>query len=108
MASLDWLVIALYFGGMLGLAWWVIKKGKDTIDDCFLAGRNLGFWIIGASIFASNIGSEHLVGLSGSGATSGVALAQSSFALLVQHVMTAGLRRLAVAELLAAYLYFTG
>ncbi|MBM4169534.1 MAG: sodium/solute symporter [Ignavibacteria bacterium] len=75
MASLDWLVIALYFGGMLGLAWWVIKKGKDTTDDYFLAGRNLGFWIIGASIFASNIGSEHLVGLSGSGATSGVALA---------------------------------
>jgi solute:Na+ symporter, SSS family len=75
MAWLDWLVIGVYFGGMLGLAWWVIKKGKDTTDDYFLAGRNLSFWIIGASIFASNIGSEHLVGLSGSGATSGVALA---------------------------------
>jgi SSS family solute:Na+ symporter len=75
MTSLDWLVIALYFGGLLGLTWWVIKKGKDTADDYFLAGRNLGWWIVGASIFASNIGSEHLVGLAGAGATSGVALA---------------------------------
>ncbi|HLF19345.1 MAG TPA: sodium:solute symporter, partial [Bacteroidota bacterium] len=75
MTSLDWLVIASYFIGLLGLAWWVIKKGKDTADDYFLAGRNLGWWIVGASIFASNIGSEHLVGLAGAGATSGVALA---------------------------------
>ena len=75
MTTLDWLVIALYFGGLLGLAWWVIRKSRDTADDYFLAGRNLSWWIVGASIFASNIGSEHLVGLAGSGATDGVALA---------------------------------
>jgi len=75
MASWDWLVIACYFTGLLALAWWVIRKGKDTADDYFLAGRNLGWWVVGASIFASNIGSEHLVGLAGAGATSGVALA---------------------------------
>jgi len=75
MTTLDWLVIAAYFLGLFGLAWWVILKNKDTADDYFLAGRNLGWWIVGASIFASNIGSEHLVGLAGSGATSGVALA---------------------------------
>ena len=75
MTTLDWIVIAIYFTGLLALAWWVIKKGKDTADDYFLAGRNLGWWIVGASIFASNIGSEHLVGLAGSGATSGVAMA---------------------------------
>lgn len=75
MTFLDWLVVFLYFGGLLGLAWWVIRKGKDTADDYFLAGRNLGWMVVGASIFASNIGSEHLVGLAGSGATSGVALA---------------------------------
>jgi len=75
MILLDWLVIALYFIGLLGLAWWVIKKGKDTTTDYFLAGRDLGWWIVGGSIFASNIGSEHLVGLAGAGATSGVALA---------------------------------
>ncbi|MGD1071024.1 MAG: sodium:solute symporter [Bryobacteraceae bacterium] len=73
--SLDWLMIALYFGVLLCVAWWVVKKGKDSTTDYFLAGRNLGWWIIGASIFASNIGSEHIVGLAGSGATSGVAMA---------------------------------
>src|SRR6059058_1036160 len=71
----DWLVIAIYFGILLAVAWWVVKKGKDSAADYFLAGRNLGWWVIGASIFASNIGSEHVVGLAGAGATSGVALA---------------------------------
>jgi SSS family solute:Na+ symporter len=75
MHPVDWLVIALYFGILLAIAWWVIGKAKDTPDDYFLAGRNLGWFIIGASIFASNIGSEHLVGLAGSGATDGVAMA---------------------------------
>jgi SSS family solute:Na+ symporter len=75
MHLVDWLVIALYFGILLAIAWWVIGKAKDTPDDYFLAGRNLGWFIIGASIFASNIGSEHLVGLAGSGATDGVAMA---------------------------------
>ena len=71
----DWVVIAIYFGILLSVAWWVVKRGKDSAADYFLAGRNLGWWIIGASIFASNIGSEHVVGLAGAGATSGVALA---------------------------------
>jgi SSS family solute:Na+ symporter len=73
--ALDWLAIAAYFGVIIGLAWWVILKNKDTADDYFLAGRNLGWFLVGASIFASNIGSEHLVGLAGSGATDGVAMA---------------------------------
>jgi SSS family solute:Na+ symporter len=72
---LDWLMIAIYFGILMTVAWWVVRKGKDSAADYFLAGRNLGWWVIGASIFASNIGSEHIVGLAGSGATSGVALA---------------------------------
>lgn len=72
---LDWTVIALYFSILLCVAWWVVRRGKDSAADYFLAGRNLSWWIIGASIFASNIGSEHVVGLAGAGATSGVALA---------------------------------
>ena len=75
LAALDWLMIALYFGILLGVAWWVVRKSKDTAADYFLAGRNLGWWVVGASIFASNIGSEHVVGLAGSGATDGVAMA---------------------------------
>src|SRR5581483_8359556 len=73
--GVDWVVIAIYFGILMGVAWWVVKRCKDSAADYFLAGRNLGWWIIGASIFASNIGSEHVVGLAGAGATSGVALA---------------------------------
>ena len=75
MHTLDYLIILLYFAGLFGLAWWVIRQNRDTADDYFLAGRNLSWWIVGASIFASNIGSEHLVGLAGSGATDGVAMA---------------------------------
>ncbi len=75
MEFLDWLMILGYFAILFGIAWWVILKGKDTADDYFLAGRNLGWFIVGASIFASNIGSEHLVGLAGSGCTDGVAMA---------------------------------
>ena len=66
--SIDWIVIAAYFLILLGVAWWVIlQKQKDT-EDYFLAGRNVGWFVVGASIFASNIGSEHVVGLAGNGA----------------------------------------
>jgi solute:Na+ symporter, SSS family len=75
LTGIDWLMIALYFSVLLGVAWWVVKRRKDTAADYFLAGRNLAWWIIGASIFASNIGSEHIVGLAGQGATDGVAMA---------------------------------
>ena len=75
MSGLDWIVIGLYFALLLGLTWWSVRQDRNTADDYFLAGRHLGWVVVGASIFASNIGSEHLVGLAGAGATSGVALA---------------------------------
>ncbi|MFT3783207.1 MAG: sodium:solute symporter [Nibricoccus sp.] len=75
LGGLDWLAIVGYFAILAGVGYWVVKKSKNTADDYFLAGRNLGWWVIGASIFASNIGSEHIVGLAGSGAKDGVALA---------------------------------
>src|SRR5229473_519720 len=75
MAGLDWVIIGSYFTLLLAVAWWVARRNRDTPDDYFLAGRNLGWFLVGASIFASNIGSEHVVGLAGAGATSGVALA---------------------------------
>jgi SSS family solute:Na+ symporter len=71
----DWLVVGGYFALLLALAWWVILQSKNTTADYFLAGRHLGWVIVGASIFASNIGSEHLVGLAGTGATDGVVYA---------------------------------
>ena len=68
-------MIGGYFTLLLGVAWWVVARSKNTAADYFLAGRNLSWWIVGASIFASNIGSEHVVGLAGSGAKDGVAMA---------------------------------
>jgi len=73
--AIDWIIIVGYFTIILGLAWWVIRQQKKDSEDYFLAGRNLSWFVVGASIFASNIGSEHLVGLAGSGTTDGVAMA---------------------------------
>lgn len=74
MTSLDWTVIGLYFACIAGIALWCSRRLKNT-TDYFLAGRNAGFFLIGASIFSSNIGSEHVVGLAGQGATTGLAMA---------------------------------
>ncbi len=56
------------------VAWWYGRHQKDSVDY-FLAGRNAGWIVIGASIFTSNIGSEHIVGLAGQGASTGMAMA---------------------------------
>src|SRR5688500_3428646 len=79
LAALDWVVIAVYFGLTFGVAIWATIKERasaGTTKDYFLAGRNAGWFLVGGSLFASNIGSEHLVGLAGTGAASGVAVAQ--------------------------------
>ena len=75
LVTLDWIVIGIYFLLLMGIAWWVIRQKQENSEDYFLAGRNVGWFIVGASIFASNIGSEHLVGLAGAGADSGMPLA---------------------------------
>ncbi len=67
--TLDWISISLYFLVLAGIAVWVIRKKEDNTEDYFLAGRNVGWFVVGASIFASNIGSEHVVGLAGTGAS---------------------------------------
>ncbi|MCB0647410.1 MAG: sodium:solute symporter [Saprospiraceae bacterium] len=66
--TFDWLTIGLYFAVLLGIAFWVIRGKKSDTEDYFLAGRNVGWFVVGCSIFASNIGSEHVVGLAGAGA----------------------------------------
>lgn len=66
--TLDWAVIGVYFLVLLGIALWVITQRQKNTEDYFLAGRNIGWFVVGASIFASNIGSEHVVGLAGAGA----------------------------------------
>ena len=76
---LDWLILAV---GVLGIVWAVyraIKKDKEKMKGAdsqdYLFGKGEPWYIIGAAIFAANIGSEHLVGLAGTGAKSGVGMA---------------------------------
>lgn len=66
--TLDWIVISIYFAILFGVAIWVILQKTENTEDYFLAGRNIGWFVVGSSIFASNIGSEHVVGLAGTGA----------------------------------------
>jgi len=74
-SSWDWAIVALYFVANTAICiWCALQKEKDTADY-FLASRNAGWFLIGSSIFASNIGAEHLIGLAGSGASSGMAFA---------------------------------
>ncbi|MFT7462937.1 MAG: SSS family solute:Na+ symporter [Pseudohongiellaceae bacterium] len=72
--TLDWILIGLYFLVIAGIAAWSSRRIGNT-KDYFLAGRNMGWFVVGTSLFASNIGSEHIVGLAGNGATSGMAMA---------------------------------
>uniref|UniRef100_A0A8C9JDR0 Sodium/glucose cotransporter 1-like n=1 Tax=Panthera tigris altaica TaxID=74533 RepID=A0A8C9JDR0_PANTA len=74
-SALDILVMVLYFLLVLGIGLWaILSSSRGTVDDFFLAGRNLAWWPIGASLFASSIGSGHFMGLAGIGATSGIAI----------------------------------
>ncbi|MFH0842283.1 MAG: sodium:solute symporter [Bacteroidota bacterium] len=75
MGTLDWIVLGIFCLALVGIIVWVLKKKEETSTDYFLAGRDATWLAIGASIFASNIGSEHLVGLAGTGASSGMAFA---------------------------------
>ncbi|XP_053116751.1 sodium/glucose cotransporter 2 isoform X4 [Hemicordylus capensis] len=69
-------VICLYFLAVIGVGLWsMCRTNRSTVGGYFLAGRNMAWWPIGASLFASNIGSGHFVGLAGTGAANGLAVA---------------------------------
>src|SRR2546425_2058286 len=70
----DIAVIAAYFLVLAGIGYWAARREKNVSADFFLASRDVGWFAVGASLFASNIGSEHLVGLAGTGAASGLAV----------------------------------
>ncbi len=75
MAILDWVILILFLLCLIGIVIWVIKGKSDNTSDYFLSGRSETWLAVGAAIFAANIGSEHLVGLAGAGAESGMAMA---------------------------------
>ena len=72
--TLDWGILFLFFVVLASIIYYVIKQKQESSEDYFLAGRNLGWFVLGASIFASNIGSEHIVGLAGTAANSGMVM----------------------------------
>jgi SSS family solute:Na+ symporter len=74
LTALDWIVVGAYFLLLLAVVLFELRR-QSTATDYFLAGRNVGFFAVGGSIFASNIGSEHIVGLAGQGASTGLAVA---------------------------------
>ena len=69
---IDLAIIGLYFAVIFGIGFYFSRKER-TSEDYFLASRNIGWFAIGASLFVSNISTEHFIGLAGSGATSGLA-----------------------------------
>ena len=75
MHLLDWIVIGLFCVALIAIVIWVLKQKQNSSSDYFLGGKDATWIAIGASIFASNIGSEHLIGLAGTGAASGMAMA---------------------------------
>src|SRR6266571_2892915 len=87
LSIVDILVIAAYFLLLSAIAYWAARREKNVSADFFLASRDVGWLAVGASLFASNIGSEHLVGLAGTGAASGLAVGHfewlASFILLL-------------------------
>jgi len=80
LTGIDWLMIAGYFGLLAGVVVFTMMRKKiRSGEDLFLGGRSVGWLAIGASIFAANIGSEHLIGLAGSGASYGMSLSHLEF-----------------------------
>jgi SSS family solute:Na+ symporter len=75
MVTLDWIVIGIFCLALIAIIVWVVKQKQNNSADYFLSGKDATWLAIGASIFASNIGSEHLIGLAGAGASSGMAMA---------------------------------
>lgn len=75
LSAVDFLIIAMYFVAVLSVGFYFRKRAKSS-TEYFLAGRNVGWLAIGASLFATNISSEHFLGLAGTGSKSGLAVGQ--------------------------------
>ncbi len=90
MSPWDLLIIGIYFGITLWIAWWASRgSGKTTKGlgsvDYFLAGKSEGWFVIGASLFSSNIGSEIILGVSGAGARAEMPMA--NFEMLAAFIL---------------------
>src|ERR1700741_1059294 len=73
LATADLVIVGVYFAIVFGIGMYFARRER-TSEEYFLAGRNVGWFFIGASLFVSNISTEHFIGLSGTGASSGLAV----------------------------------
>ena len=81
LSTLDVIIVLAYFGIVLLIARWATKRREHSLSDkasvdYFLSGKSEGWFVIGAALFASNIGSEIILGLAGSGARADMPNAQ--------------------------------
>lgn len=74
-ATIDYAIFVVYAVVIVGIAFWVTRKGGKTSEDYFLASKSLPWWAIGASLIAANISAEQFIGMSGSGFAIGLAIA---------------------------------
>lgn len=80
----DVVIVVLYFIVILGVGLYAMfKSNRGTVSGYFLAGRFMTFLPVGASLFASNIGSEHFIGLAGSGAAAGIGVGAFEFNAII-------------------------
>jgi solute:Na+ symporter, SSS family len=73
LATPDLVIIGVYFAIVFGIGLYFSLKERSS-EEYFLAGRDIGWFFVGASLFVSNISTEHFIGLSGTGASSGLAV----------------------------------
>ena len=73
LATVDLVIVLVYFAIVFGIGLYFARRER-TSEEYFLAGRDVGWFFIGASLFVSNISTEHFIGLSGTGASSGLAV----------------------------------
>jgi len=70
-SNIDLIIIVLYFIMILGIGFAIARRTR-TSDDLFLGGRTFGWALIGLSLFASNVSSATIIGLSGAAYTTGI------------------------------------
>ncbi|MEJ2194497.1 MAG: sodium:solute symporter [Ignavibacteriaceae bacterium] len=75
-SNIDLLIIFIYLITALGIGLYASRRSDRNTEEYFLGGRNFGWFAVGLTIFATNISSEHFIGLAGSGATRGLAVGQ--------------------------------
>ena len=75
----DYCTFGAYFVVLCAIGWWVGRKEKSSSEDYFLAGRSLPWYVVGTSFIASNISTEHFIGMIGAAFVYGVCVAMSEW-----------------------------